>query len=80
MRQSDHKRGENDNEDITMLKPEWFRHMEVGIDSQDKEFIEQIEEAMPKKKIVDRIVKKALTGKEKGWEQLTPNCAIKWQE
>ena len=61
-RRSDHKRGENDNEDITMLKPEWFRCMEVGIDGQDKDFVERIEEAMLKKKIVDRVIKKALTG------------------
>ena len=38
-RRSDHKRGENDNEDITMLKPEWCRCMEVSIDGQDKDFI-----------------------------------------
>ena len=79
-RRSDHMRGENDNKNITMLKPEWFRHVEVGIDGQDKDFIEPIQEAMLKKKIVDRVVKKALTGKGKGWEQLAPNCLIKWQE
>jgi len=32
------------------------------------------------KKIVDRVVKKALAGKEKGWEQLASNYSIKWQE
>ena len=44
--------------------------MEVGIDGQDKDFIEGINEAMFKKKMVDRVVEKALAGKEKGWEQL----------
>ena len=39
-RRVDHKKGENDNEDIMMLKPEWFRCMEVGIEGQDKDFIE----------------------------------------
>ena len=38
-RRADHKKGENDNEDITMLKPEWFRRMEVGIEGQDKNFV-----------------------------------------
>ena len=79
-RRSDHKRGENDNEDITMLKPEWFRHMKVSIEGQVKEFVEQINKAMIKRKMVNRVVKKALAGKEKGWEQLAPHCTIKWQE
>ena len=35
---------------------------------------------MLKKKVVNRVVEKALGGKEKGWEQLAPNCLIKWQE
>ena len=79
-RQSGHKRGENNNEDITMLKPEWFRRMEVGIEGQDKDFIERINEAMFKKKMINRVVKKALAGKEKEWEQLSPHTAIKWQK
>ena len=35
---------------------------------------------MLKKKRVDRVVKKALAGKEKGWEQQVPLDVIKWQE
>src|SRR5882762_7491015 len=35
---------------------------------------------MMKKKMVDRVVEKAIAGNEKGWEQLTPLCEIKWQE
>src|SRR5882762_8135200 len=77
-RQSDHKRGENDNEDITMLKPEWFQRMEVGIEGQDKEFIEQIKEVMMKKRVINRVVEKALAGKEKGWEY--PLDLIEWQK
>jgi len=41
-RRSDHKRGENDNKDITMLKPEWLRCMEISVEGQDKIFVEQI--------------------------------------
>ena len=63
-----------------MLKPEWFRHMEVGIEGRDIEFIDQINEAMLKRKMVDRVVEKAIAGNEKEWEQLAPNCTIKWQE
>ena len=54
--------------------------MEVGIDGQDKDFVERINEAMFKKKIIDRVVEKAITGKEKEWEQLSPHTAIKWQK
>jgi len=39
--------------------------MEVGIEGQDKDFVERINKAMFKKKMVDRIVKKALAGKRK---------------
>ena len=60
-----------------MLKPEWFRHMEVGIEGQDKNFVEQINEAMFKKKMIDRVVKKALAGKEKEWER--EERMITWQ-
>ena len=79
-RRADHKKGENDNEDITMLKPEWFRHIEVGIEGQDKDFVERINETMLKKKRIDRVVEKAIAGKEKEWEQLSPHTAIKWQK
>jgi len=54
--------------------------MEVGIEGQDKDFVEQINEAMFKKKIIDRVVEKAIAGKEKEWEQLSPHTAIKWQK
>ena len=30
--------------------------------------------------MVNRVVEKAIAGNEKGWEQLTPLCEIKWQE
>src|SRR5882762_3718837 len=63
-----------------MLKPEWFRRMEVGIEGRDIEFVDQINEAMLKRKMVDRVVEKAIAGNEKEWEQLTPLCEIKWQE
>ena len=79
-RRADHKKGENDNEDITMLKPEWFRNMEVSVEGQDEILVEQIKATMMKKKMVDRVVEKAIAGNEKGWEQLTPLCEIKWQE
>ena len=63
-----------------MLKPEWFQHIEVGIEGQDKELINRITEVMMKKKVINRVIEKALVGKEKGWEQLAPHCSIKWQE
>jgi len=52
--------------------------MEVGIEGQDKEFIDQIKEAIMKRKIIDRVVEKALARKEKGWEY--PLDLIKWQK
>ena len=54
--------------------------MEVGIEGRDIEFVDQINKAMLKRKMVDRVVKKTIAGNKKEWEQLAPNCAIKWQE
>ena len=39
--------------------------MEVGIEGRDIEFINRINEAMLKRKMIDRVVEKALAGKEK---------------
>ena len=77
-RQLDHKRGENNNEDVTMLKLEWFQCIEIGIEGQDKEFVEQIKEATMKKKVINTVVKNALAGKDKGWGN--PLDLIEWQK
>jgi len=53
--------------------------MEVGIEGQDKDFVERINEAMFKRRMIDRVVEKAVAGNEKEWEQLSPHTAIKWQ-
>ena len=47
-RRVDHKRGENDNEDVVLLKPEWFRRIEVGVEGKDAEFVERIKEVTKK--------------------------------
>ena len=40
--------------------------MEVRIEGRDVEFVNRINEAMLKRKMVNRVVKKTIAGKEKG--------------
>ena len=55
-RQAGHERGENDNSDVTLLKPEWFNRATI-IKSLDTDFLDQIKRVRNNR---DRAVVKAL--------------------
>jgi transposase InsO family protein len=75
-RRPDLKRGENDNENIILLKPEHFRRQEFVFQSLDNDFLTRIKASSDAK---DRVVEKALAGKEKSWQE-HENGIITWQE
>src|SRR6202040_1227455 len=66
LRRPDLKRGENDNEDITMLKEHHFRTQEFIFESLDGDFLKRV---CASRKSRDKIVEKALFGKEKDWTE-----------
>ena len=76
-RWADHNRGENDNEDITMLKLEWFRQIEIDVTAKDGEFIKRTKKLTGEEWRIDRVVEKALLNKEKEWAR--EGELITWQ-
>ena len=72
-RRADHERGENDNSNITVLKPEWFIH-EILVESLDSEFVKRI---MKARSSMDRVVKLALAQKEAQWEVLPDGVVLR---
>lgn len=65
-RRVDHHRGQDDNENVTLLKPYWFRAMEFEV-VQDNTFLERIRKS---RRNSDIAIEKALLNKEKGWEEM----------
>ena len=65
-RRPDLKRGEKDNENITMLKEHHFRTQEFIFESLDNNFLRRVRAS---RKSRDRMVEKALLGKEKDWTE-----------
>ena len=55
-RQVDHERGENDNKNVTLLKPEWFV-WDITMNSPDLELVQRIKDNASR---IDKSVKKAL--------------------
>ena len=74
-RRADHEKGEKDNEDITFLKPEWFRAQEFSLDQED-EILHRIKRSRGNK---DKAVIKALANKEKGWSE-DADGIVTWQD
>ena len=64
-RRADHERGENDNKNVTLLKPEWFIH-DVTIESLDTNLVQRIKDS---RKPMDKSVKKALDTGNKEWRR-----------
>ena len=63
-RRADHTRGENDNANVTLLKPELFLR-EIVVEALDKDFVERAIRARANK---DRVVVKALAEGQEDWE------------
>ena len=55
-RQADHERGENDNKNVTLLKPKWFVR-DTTMNSLDLELVQRIKDNAS---YIDKSVKKAL--------------------
>jgi RNase H-like domain found in reverse transcriptase len=66
LRRPDLERGEKDNENIVLLKPEHFQQQEFVFQSLDDDFLTRIKASSSAK---DRVVEKALAGKEKSWQE-----------
>ena len=73
-RRADHERGANDNTNVVLLKPEWFRAHEIAIDHND-DIIRRIKRSRGNK---DRIVIKALAENEPGWAE-DADGIVTWQ-
>ena len=65
LRQAGHKRGENDNSNITLLKPKWFNWATI-IKSLDTDFLNWIKRVCNNR---DRAVAKALAREQREWEE-----------
>ena len=64
-RRADHDQGKGDNENVVLLKPEYFRSQEIVIEGPEAEIMSQIKAD----KKVDKSVKLALEKKLPGWEK-----------
>ena len=64
-RRADHERGENDNKNVTLLKPEWFV-WDTTINSPDLELVQKIKDNAS---CIDKSVKKTLNAGNKEWRQ-----------
>ena len=60
-RRADHERGENDNKNVILLKPDWFIH-EITMESLDTNLVQRVKDSHRQ---VDKLVKKALDTKNK---------------
>ena len=56
LRRADYERGENNNKNVTLLKPEWFIQ-DITINSPDLELVQRIKDNAS---YIDKLVKKAL--------------------
>jgi hypothetical protein len=65
-RRADHDQGKNDNENIVLLKPEYFRSQEIMMEGPEAEIMSQIKA----EKKVDKSVKLALQKQLPGWEKI----------
>ena len=74
-RQADHERGENDNSNIILLKPEWFVN-ELLVEALDANIISHIKSSKNNK---DRVVTKALANNEEDWEEQEDGMVV-WQD
>ena len=74
-RRADHERGENDNSNIVLLKPEWFVN-ELLVEALDADFISRIKSSKNNK---DRVVTKALANNEEDWEEQEDGMIV-WQD
>ena len=74
-RRADHNKGQRDNEDIVLLKPEWFRAHEFSM-AISEDVLQRIKRSRGNK---DRIVVKALERKEQGWKE-NEDGTITWRE
>ena len=61
LRRADHKRGENVNKNVTLLKPEWFIR-DITMNSPDLELVQRIKDNAS---YIDKLVKKALDTRNK---------------
>ena len=61
LKQIDQKRRENNNKNITLLKPEWFIQ-DITMNSLDLELVQRIKDNASH---IDKLVKKALDAKNK---------------
>jgi transposase InsO family protein/predicted aspartyl protease len=73
-RRPDHKRGEDDNKDVVLLKPQCFRSMVTEVDGISSGWMERIRGS---NKVEGRIKEKVRKG-EKGWTQ--ENGIITWNQ
>ena len=71
-RRAGHEKGENDNADLTLLKPEFFRN--TTLETVDSELIQRIK---PVKSTRDAAVGTALANKEKDWLE-NPDGIVTW--
>ena len=74
-RRADHERGERDNENITLLKPEWFRAQEFLLPTLEKSILTRIQHAKGNQ---DAAVTKALANKDAGWVRHNDGL-VTWQ-
>ncbi|GJF00540.1 hypothetical protein PsYK624_168330 [Phanerochaete sordida] len=74
-RRADHNRGEHDNENIVLLKPQWFCTHEFTVDLDD-DILRRIKRSRGNK---DRVVAKALEKQEAGWEEQEDGI-ITWKD
>jgi transposase InsO family protein len=72
-RRPDHAKGEEDNEDIVLLKPECFRQLELIVE--DNPFLTRIRQRRTNQ---DRVVKENVAAKEEGWEEV--DGIVMWNE
>lgn len=68
-RRHDLEKGENDNKDVTLLPPQFFRLMETQIEGEDEELIQKIREGSKEGTTnLDEVVEESLRQGKKGWE------------
>ena len=76
-RRAGHERGENDNTDLVLLKPEWFvNELKTAIEADEVELLQRIKRATKNR---DRRVVKALQNEEKDWAE-DETGIVTWQD
>ena len=73
-RRADHERGENDNKNVTLLKPKWFVR-DTTMNSPDLKLVQRIKNNVSH---IDKSAKKALDAENKKWRQEADKL-IYWQ-